>query len=107
MGHRCSTFRAVSYRLSAISYQHSAFSIQGYAYWSLTGGLLVVVGYRGWRAAVSGRAIDVQAAVKLFVVALIVFDTCIVVAARGPIVSVVVAWTLLPTILLGYRFRMT
>ncbi|MEK7730741.1 MAG: UbiA family prenyltransferase [Planctomycetota bacterium] len=77
--------------------------------WPL-GLLLVVLGYEGFRA-VSRPSPSaeggVQAAVKTFVISLILFDACIAWAARGPLAAFLVALLVVPTILLARILRVT
>ena len=73
----------------------------------LVGLLLVGLGYEGFRAAAQRSPATVQAAVRTFVIALVVFDACIAWAARGPWPALLVASLILPTILLARLLRVT
>jgi len=73
----------------------------------LLGLLLVGLGYEGFRAAAQRSPATVQAAVRTFVIALVVFDACIAWAARGPWPALLVASLILPTILLARLLRVT
>jgi len=74
--------------------------------WPL-GLLLVGLGYAGFRAASRPSPQTVQAAVKTFVISLILFDTCIAWTARGPSTGLLVASLILPTFLLARALRVT
>jgi 4-hydroxybenzoate polyprenyltransferase len=76
-------------------------------YLFLVGVLLGLLGYRGYRAVTNAQPTPVQRAVKTFVLSLILFDTCIAAAARGPVTALIVAVMLLPGIALGRLFRVT
>ena len=69
--------------------------------------LLVGLGYKGFRAASLHSPQTVQAAVKTFVISLILFDACIAWAARGPLAGLLVASLILPTFLLARILRVT
>ncbi|MFH1110055.1 MAG: UbiA family prenyltransferase [Planctomycetota bacterium] len=73
----------------------------------LVGLLLVALGYEGFPAAARRSPATVQAAVRTFVIALVVFDACIAWAARGPWPALLVASLALPTILLARLLRVT
>lgn len=74
--------------------------------WPL-GMLAVGLGYTGFRAASRRSPHTVQAAVKTFVIALILFDACLAWAARGPVAGLLVASLILPTFLLARILRVT
>jgi len=74
--------------------------------WPL-GLLLVGLGYEGFRAASRPSPQTVQAAVKTFVISLILFDACIAWVARGPLAGLLVASLILPTFLLARILRVT
>lgn len=66
-----------------------------------------VVGAVGIRAVVSCAARDVQKAVGVFVLSLVLFDACLVVATRGAMeAGMVVVW-LIPAVVLSKLFRVT
>ncbi len=67
----------------------------------------LTLGYRGFAAAANPQPLQVQRAVKTFVVSFIAFDTCIAWASQGPLAALAVAVIILPTILLGRLFRVT
>lgn len=67
--------------------------------------LALWLGYRGLTAVVDPKPASVQRAVRTFVISIILFDMCIVWAARGPGIAFGVAVLLLPTLALGRRFR--
>lgn len=69
--------------------------------------LAVTLGSTGLRAARSADPRQVQAAVRMFVLSIVLFDACIVWAARGPWPAVAVAALLLPAVGLGRMFRVT
>jgi len=69
--------------------------------------LLVGLGYVGFRAASRPSPQTVQAAVKAFVISLILFDACIAWAARGHLAGLLVASLILPTFLLARIIRVT
>ncbi len=52
-------------------------------------------------------ATRIQNTVQMFVVSLVLFDTCFVWAARGAVVALAVAVLFLPTVTLGRSFRVT
>ncbi len=81
-------------------------SVQPSFLW-LLGLLLVGLGYEGLRAAMQRSPATVQAAVRTFVIALVVFDACIAWAARGSWPALLVASLILPTILLARLLRVT
>lgn len=69
--------------------------------------LALWLGYRGLTAVVHPKPASVQRTVRTFVISIILFDMCIVWAARGPGTALLVAVLLLPTLWLGRRFRVT
>ncbi len=69
--------------------------------------LLLLLGYRGFRAAVQPHPSRVQQAVKIFVVSLVMFDACLAWSARGLMAALLVAVVLVPVMVLGRRFRVT
>ncbi len=69
--------------------------------------LAVTLGSTGLRAARSADPMQVQAAVRMFVLSIVLFDACIVWAARGPWPAVAVAALLLPAVGLARMFRVT
>lgn len=71
------------------------------------GMLLVGLAYEGFRAASRASPRTVQAAVKTFVIAIILFDACLVWAARGGLAALVVASLIVPTILFARWSRVT
>jgi len=73
----------------------------------LTALLALELAYLGFRAVSERSPQTVQATVKTFVISLVLFDACIVWAARGPLAALLVASLVLPTILLGRVFRVT
>ena len=76
-------------------------------YLGLAALLGVALGDRGFAAAASRRAAGIQNAVQMFVVSLVLFDTCLVWAARGAIPALAVAALVIPTLILGRFFRVT
>ena len=66
-----------------------------------------VIGWRGGRVMASTEPRELQSAVAMLVVALIVFDGCIVWVARGPWPAMAVLTLVLPTLLLSRWFRMS
>ncbi len=74
-------------------------------------GLTVLLGatlaYRGLAAAASRQPAATQRAVETFVVSLVLFDTCLVWAVRGPLTALTVVVLLLPTAVLKRWFRVT
>ena len=74
--------------------------------WPL-GLLLVGLSRAGFRAASRPSPQTVQAAVKTFVIALVLFDACIAWAARGHLAGLLVASLVLPTFLLARILRVT
>ncbi len=76
-------------------------------YLGLAALLGVALGYRGFAAAASRRAAGIQNAVQMFVVSLVLFDTCLVWAARGAIPALAVAALVVPTVILRRFFRVT
>ena len=74
--------------------------------WPL-GLLLVGLSRAGFRAASRPSSQTVQAAVKTFVIALVLFDACIAWAARGHLAGLLVASLVLPTFLLARILRVT
>jgi 4-hydroxybenzoate polyprenyltransferase len=73
----------------------------------LVGVLLGQVAVPARRAMVSGTPADVQWAVKTFVLSIVLFDACLVFAARGPMMAALVAVLMVPSIALASRFRVT
>jgi hypothetical protein len=72
--------------------------------------LLVGLGYAGFRAAsrpLPSAEGGVQAAVKAFVISLILFDACIAWSARGHLAGLLVASLILPTFFLARILRVT
>lgn len=69
--------------------------------------LALTLGSTGLRAARSADPRQVQAAVRMFVLSIVLFDACIVWAARGPWPAVAVAALLLPAVGLARMFRVT
>jgi len=69
--------------------------------------LFVGLGYAGFRAASRPSPQIVQAAVKTFVISLILFDACMAWSARGPLAGLSVASLILPTYLLARILRVT
>jgi 4-hydroxybenzoate polyprenyltransferase len=69
--------------------------------------LLVGLGYVGFRAASRPSLQTVQAAVKVFVISLILFDACIAWSARGSLAGLLTASLILPTIFLARILRVT
>ncbi len=59
------------------------------------------------RALTAGQPVDVQRAVKVMVLSVVLFDACLVFAARGPLLAAPVLVLLVPSILLGQRYRVT
>jgi len=76
-------------------------------YLLLVGVLLGQVAVPAWRAVQSRSPGDVQRAVKTFVVSIIVFDACVVMAARGPLPAALILLLLVPTAWLAARIRVT
>lgn len=76
-------------------------------YLGLTGLLGATLAYRGFTAAASRQPASTQQAVETFVVSLVLFDTCLVWAARGPLTALTVAVLLIPTAVLKHWFRVT
>jgi len=74
--------------------------------WPL-GLLLVGMGYVGFRAASRPSPQTVQAAVKTFVISIILFDACIAWSARGPLAGLLLASLILPTFLFARILRVT
>ena len=73
----------------------------------LCGLLIVGLGYDGFRAVRRPSPPTVQAAVKTFVISLILFDACIAWAARGPLAAMLVATLVLPAVVLARILRVT
>lgn len=69
--------------------------------WIAGGLFLAAIGYRLVRAVLDPSPVPVQAAVKTFVLGLIVLDAVLVTAFRGPVYGLVVLSLLLPALLLG------
>lgn len=78
-----------------------------YGYLPLLAVWVVVLATCGQRAARSRAPRDVQGAVKLFVLSLIVFDGCVAWSAAGIMAGLVIGATIVPTILLARWFRVT
>ncbi len=76
-------------------------------YLGLVALLGLTLGYRGFAAATNSQPLQVQRAVKTFVLSFIAFDTCIAWSETGPLAALAVAVTILPAILLGRLFRVT
>jgi 4-hydroxybenzoate polyprenyltransferase len=76
-------------------------------YLLLVGVFLGEVAVPGWRAIQTNQPADIQAAVKRFILAIILFDACLVFAARGPLMSAIVLLLLIPSYALSPRFRST
>ncbi len=77
------------------------------AYLGLVGGLVLFIGYQGWGPIRETEPAAVQRATRTFVLAIILFDTCITAAARGPVVALLVAGMILPAVMLNRLFRVT
>jgi len=73
----------------------------------LVGSLTAGLAYLGFRAALLHSPQAVQAAVRVFVISLILFDTCVVWAARGALAAVLVTTLIVPTFLLARCLRVT
>ncbi|MFQ5589833.1 MAG: UbiA family prenyltransferase [Phycisphaerae bacterium] len=73
----------------------------------LVGVVTVLVGLAGWRAVRAPQPRSVQRAVKRLVFMIILFDACIVAAARGPAVTLAIAGMIAPAAALGRPFRVT
>ncbi len=69
--------------------------------------LVVVIAWRGGRVLASPEPQAIQSVVGMLVTALVVFDGCIVWAARGPWLAMAVLAFVLPTVLLSRWFRMS
>ena len=69
--------------------------------------LSIVIAWRGGRVMARPEPCEIQSAVAMLVVALIVFDGCIVWVARGPWPAMAVLTLVLPTLLLSRWFRMS
>lgn len=76
-------------------------------YLGLTGLLGLALAYRGFAAAASRQTASTQRAVESFIVSLVLFDTCLVWAVRGPVTALTVAVLLLPTAVFKRWFRVT
>ncbi len=76
-------------------------------YLVLTVLLCATLAYRGFAAVASRQPAATQRAVETFVVSLVLFDTCLVWAVRGPLTALSVAVLLLPTAVLKRWFRVT
>ncbi len=76
-------------------------------YLLLVGVLLGQVMVPGWRAAGTRTPEDVQHAVRVFVLSIILFDGCLVFAARGPLAAAMVVVLLVPSIISGRSFAVT
>lgn len=75
--------------------------------WLIAGPLLAVIAWFGFTATNAPTPIRVQRAVKTFLLALIMFDACIVAIARGLWPAIVVAAAVIPAVLLARVFRTT
>ncbi len=73
----------------------------------LVGVLLGQVRVMARRAVATCHPQDVQAAVKTFVLMIVVFDACLVFAARGPLLAAMVLALLVPTVVAGKRLAVT
>lgn len=69
--------------------------------------LLVLIGYRGFRAVVQRSPDTVQQAVKTFVLSIVLFDACLTWSARGLVAGLSIGVLLVPATLLGRRYRVT
>lgn len=69
--------------------------------------LAAIIGRLGTRAARTGAPRDVQRAVTMMIMLLVVFDACITAATRGILVGGIVALFLVPVVTLGRVFRAT
>lgn len=69
--------------------------------------LVILLGQAGFRAAATGQPGDVQSAVKLFILSIILFDACLVWSSAGLIAALALSLLVLPTWLMGRLFRMT
>ena len=69
--------------------------------------LIVLIGYRGFRAVAQRNPDRVQQAVKTFVLSIVIFDACLTWSARGLVAGLSIGALLVPTMLLGRRFRVT
>jgi 4-hydroxybenzoate polyprenyltransferase len=76
-------------------------------YLLLLGVLLGDIMVHGHRASATLDPADVRRAVKAFVLRIIVFDACLVFAARGPLDAVLVLVWLIPSVLAAQYFRVT
>lgn len=76
-------------------------------YLLLVGVLLGQVVVPARRALATGAAADIQQAVHVFVLCIVLFDACLVFASRGPLLAAPVLLLLVPTIALGRSFRVT
>jgi 4-hydroxybenzoate polyprenyltransferase len=76
-------------------------------YLGLVAALVLFVGYHGWQAVRKAEPATVQRSTKTFVLAIILFDTCLAAASRGPLVALLVAVLILPAVLSGRLFRVT
>ena len=65
----------------------------------------LALGYLGLSAAARPQPASVERAVKTFVMSLIGFDACIAWSARGVVAAVIVALTIIPTVILGSARR--
>jgi 4-hydroxybenzoate polyprenyltransferase len=77
------------------------------SYVFLVGVLLGRVALAARRSLRTAAAIDVQYATKVFVQSLIVFDACLVMAARGPWLAAAVLLLLVPSAMLATKFKVT
>ena len=82
-----------------------SFGYPGFVVGSVTLG--AACAWYGIRAVRDPTPEQVQRAVKLLVVGIVVFDACLAWAARGMGAGIIVAALLVPTLALGRRFRMT
>jgi len=73
----------------------------------LVGSLTAALAYLGFRAALLRSPEVVQAAVRSFVISLILFDACMPWAARGALAAILVASLVVPTVLLARSLRVT
>lgn len=77
------------------------------AYFLFVAGLCVSLAYMGFVAVRDQTQQQVQRTVGCFVMAIILFDVCIVWAERGPVIATPIALLLVPTLLLRKWFRVT
>ncbi len=76
-------------------------------YLLLVGVTLGQVAVAAQRAVATAAPADVQRAVKVLILSLVLFDACLVFAARGPLAAALVVALIVPTIAVGKAFRMT